>query len=307
MKKFKKIYIEITNVCNLSCDFCPKTSRPQQFMSREVFERILQKLKGSTEHLYFHVMGEPLLHPDIGVFLDLSHKYDFKVNITTNGTLIDKVADSLMMKPALRQVNFSLHSFDANESRYSKESYINNIFEFIRKSRSEGKLLISLRLWNLNEAGENKENSYLLNRIEKEFGSKGSTGTVLLLPNQENRFCESVKQENRSHVSNAVKLAEGVYLNQAITFDWPDINLSDIGASGFCHGLRDQAAILVDGTVVPCCLDREGIIKLGNIIVQEWDEIIQSERARKLYEGFSKREAVEPLCRRCGYRGRFDG
>lgn len=287
MKKFKKIYIEITNICNLSCDFCPKTSRPAQFMSRELFEEILRKIHGYAKFLYFHVMGEPLLHPEIGSFLELCHKHGFRVNITTNGMLIDKAADSIITKPALRQVNFSLHSFEANRGEYSMDSYLDKIFAFIDRSKKEGELSICLRLWNLSEDGQNGRNRYILQRIEQEFGL-------------------GFKIEDKLTPCNGIKLADRIFLNQAARFDWPDIAREEKPGKAFCYGLRDQIAVLVDGTVVPCCLDGQGTIKLGNITEQDLDSIIGSKRAQEIYEGFSGMKAVEELCRKCGYRVRFN-
>lgn len=288
MKKYKKTYIEITNVCNLACDFCPKTKRPAQFMSRELFENILRKIKDHSEYLYFHVMGEPLLHPEIGYFLELCQQYGYRVNITTNGTLIDRAGDSIISKPALRQVNFSLHSFEANKSVNSMEDYLDKIFKFIRKSKDkqENKLLICLRLWNIAEEGLNKKNRFILQQIGKEFG------------------LDTAIEESITHCK-GIKLDENVFLNQAAVFVWPDNELAEIGCRGFCYGLRDQVAILADGTVIPCCLDREGVINLGNIQEQDFEDIMSGERAHALYEGFSRRDVVEPLCRKCGYRTRF--
>lgn len=286
MKKFKKTYIEITNRCNLSCDFCPKTERDAQFMSSELFEEILKKINGNSKFLYFHVMGEPLLHPEIDLLLDLCQKYGYKVNITTNATLINKAADILISKPALRQVNFSLHSFEANMNQYPMDSYLDKIFEFVRRATSERELLICLRLWNLSEESGNSSNRYILRRIEQEFGLDYTV-------------------EEKLTPCNGIKLAENVFLNQAATFDWPDMKIDDINAKGFCYGLRDQIGILVDGTVVPCCLDREGVIRLGNIKENSLEEIVESKRARELFDGFSRRDAVEELCRKCGYRTRF--
>ena len=133
MKKYKKVYIEITNVCNLACDFCPQTRRSSEFMKVETFSKILDQIKSYTDYIYFHVKGEPLLHPDIEEFLDLSFEKGFKVNITTNGTLINKVKDKIIFKPALRQINFSLHSFHVNLGCNNEEEYINNILSFTRE------------------------------------------------------------------------------------------------------------------------------------------------------------------------------
>ena len=281
---FKRIYIEITNVCNLSCSFCPKSNRKAEFMSAESFEEILRKIEGKAKILYFHVKGEPLIHPEIGTFLDLCVKYHFKVNLTTNGTLIDKAKWSILNRPALRQVNFSLHSFDANFDKYPIDEYIEKIFKFTRNAVSKQKLLIGLRLWNVDE--ENKNNEYILNCIKKEFHL-------------------DFDLKNEVTQINGTKLADYIFLYQAQAFDWPDINNENIGDIGFCYGLRDQVAILSDGTVVPCCLDGEGIIKLGNIFEQNFEDIINGERAKIMYEGFSNRQIAEDLCKKCRYRTRF--
>lgn len=290
MKKFKKIYIEITNVCNLACSFCPKTKRKPEFMKIEAFCKILDQIKPYTDYIYFHVKGEPLLHPDIARFLDLSFDKGFKVNITTNGTLIDRVKDKMIPKPALRQVNFSLHSFQGNEGCNSGVEYINNILLFTREAREKSDIIISFRLWNLEQDNsvntEIKKNRELLSIIEKEFNL-------------------SYKIQEEVTPGRGIKIADKVYLNQDYEFSWPDLKEQEDDGVGFCYGLRDQIAILVDGTVVPCCLDGEGIINLGNVNAVDISNIIESDRAKNIVNGFSRRYAVEELCRKCGYRKKF--
>lgn len=290
MRNFKKVYIEISNVCNLKCDFCPQTSRKPEFMNIDTFSKILDQIKEHTNFIYFHVKGEPLLHPEIGVFLDVSHEKGFKVNITTNGTLINTVKDKLLMKPALRQVNFSLHSMDGNEVFQNKEEYIDHILSFTKEATDKSEVLISLRLWNLDENNivnlERKRNNELLETIKKEFDL-------------------TYKIEEKVISGRGIKITDQIYLNQDHQFQWPDLKEKEDEGSSFCYGLRNQVAILVDGTVVPCCLDGEGIISLGNIKVNHFSELIESERARNIVEGFSRREAVEELCRKCGFSRRF--
>ena len=290
MKKYKKVYIEITNVCNLDCSFCPQTRRSAEFMKVETFSKILDQIKSYTDYIYFHVKGEPLLHPNIEEFLDLSFEKGFKVNITTNGTLINKVKDKIMFKPALRQVNFSLHSFHGNLGCNNEEEYINDILTFTREARAKTDVIISLRLWNLEQDNavnlELKKNHELLEVIEKEF-------------KLEYKIQEEVTP------ARGIKIADRVYLNQDYEFSWPDLKEKEDDGVGFCYGLRNQAAILVDGTVVPCCLDGEGVINLGNIKSVDFSEIIESKRANSIIAGFSSRYAVEELCRKCGYRKKF--
>ncbi|GGG28656.1 radical SAM protein [Lysinibacillus alkalisoli] len=290
MKKFKKFYIEVTSVCNLACVFCPPTERAKQFLSLEDFSKRLDQIKPFTDYIYLHVKGEPLLHPKIGDLLDISYEKGFKVNITTNGTLIKKKREKLLGKPALRQINFSLHSFDGHIGSKDKAGYVNEIISFVKEATSQSNLYVSLRLWNLTQ--DNKTNAERQRNRE-------------LLEMIEQAFDLDYFIEERVAPGAGIKIADRVYINQDYEFKWPALHEEEDDGKGFCYGLRTQAGILADGTVIPCCLDGEGVINLGNINQQDFSEIITNERATNIVDGFSRREAVEELCRKCGYRQRF--
>lgn len=289
MRTLNKVYIEITSVCNLACSFCPQTKRQANFISIEDFTKTLDEIKGHTDSIYLHVKGEPLLHPKIDQLLDISYEKGFKVNITTNGTLIQKNKHKLL-KPALRQMNFSLHSFDGHEGSTDKEGYLRNILSFVREALEQTRAYFSFRLWNLAPDNatnlEISRNRELLGIIEKEFNL-------------------SYRIEEQVIPGSGIKLADRVYVNQDQEFRWPDLKEPEDDGKGFCHALRSHAAVLVDGTVVPCCLDGEGVINLGNVHRTSFPEILEGDRATRLFDGFSRREAVEELCRKCGYRQRF--
>ena len=304
-------------------------------------------------------MGEPFLNINLGAMLDICNEAGLKVNITTNGTLINKVSDTLLNAPALRKVSFSLHSFEANyqgikqdkfvgcqtpdcatdeitafnhgngicsapeqsienhssprletgdctalepdiDNYYAPEqcaenylspdqlpglsSYLSPILDFVNCAAKKG-IICELRLWN-----QNSDNSNLNNTILQTIQASIATDIDIVAQ-------LSVKPE--------LKLSKNIYVGMGEKFDWPDITIDTISTEGFCYGLRDQVGILVDGTVVPCCLDSEGTIELGNIFKQPLSDIIASERATAIYEGFSNRMAKEELCQKCGYAGRF--
>jgi radical SAM protein with 4Fe4S-binding SPASM domain len=304
VKPFKRTYIEITIACNLSCDFCPGTFRPTQFMAVNQFDEILTRLGNYSKHVYFHVLGEPLLHPDLGSLLDRAHGHGKLVNLVTNGTLIGDVGATLVSKPALRQVTFSMHSLATHPTLRATlrstrrgaspllkergslvQGYFDPILDFTRMAQKDH--FICYRLWPQDEGADAGAYLDLLACIEKAF-----TLTFSL--------AEKLK------TASAIPLDKNVFLNQSRRFDWPDRNGQDLGEQGFCLGLREQFAVLVDGTVVPCCLDRNADMALGNIFNQPIEEILEGERARSIVEGFSQRKVVEELCRRCGYRKRFD-
>ncbi len=273
-----KAYLEITNVCNLSCSFCHGTKREPKFISTEEFKVAAAKLRGFADYLYFHLLGEPLLHPDLGDFFEIAGELGFKVNITTNGTLLNKKADILLNAKALRKVSISLHSYEVNTIGMSLDEYLAMCFDFCKKAAQRG-IVAVMRLWN--KGGFDSLNTEILKKMHSNF--KGEW------------------KEQRS----GFKLREYVFLEWGEIFDWPDINAEDIGSNHSCYGLRDQVGILCDGTVVPCCLDAEGAINLGNIFESDLSEILMSERAENLKKSFQTRNVTEELCRRCGYANAF--
>ena len=273
--RFSRVYIEITNVCNLRCGFCPGTERGPRFLSAEDFSLILGRLRGWTAYLCFHLMGEPLLHPALAELLSAAGRENFYVNLTTNGTLLPQAADTLLKAPSLHRINFSLQAWEGNGCAWDVNDYVNSCADFARRAAAWG-TLVYFRLWNGNAPG----NAALLSALER-------------------RFPPPWRPAQRNTV-----LAENIFLEQEERFDWPEASGPERGGS-FCRGLRDHIGILCDGTVVPCCLDSEGALALGNLLTQPLDEILESPRAKAIYDGFTRREPVEALCKRCGYAERF--
>ena len=274
---YNKAYLEITNACNLSCSFCKGTDRDKCFMSEENFTVAAKKLRQVASYIYFHILGEPTLHPNLERFLDICHELDFKVIITTNGTLLSKVGNVLLGSPALHKVNISLHAFEANDLDRPFSAYLEDCLTFGKAAESSK--LVTYRLWN--QGGQDLKNREILSSLEQSFPG----------PWTENR---------RGH-----RLGTGVFLEYGDKFDWPDLSAPEGDAHVFCYGLRDQLGILCDGTVVPCCLDHEGDLALGNLFTQDLEEILSSPRAQAIYQGFSQSKAAEELCRKCGYARRF--
>lgn len=246
-------------------------------MSEESFSVIIKKLRPWTDFLYFHIMGEPLAHPKLERFLAIAGNAGFKVILTTNGTLLAKQEEALLSAPALHKVNISLHAFEANDLKVSFEQYLQDCFSF--GLSAQGNKLTVFRLWN--NGGANERNNEILSSMESYFPK----------PWEEEK--------------KGTRIGNRVYLEYGSKFDWPDLTAEERIGRFFCYGLRDQLGILCDGTVVPCCLDHEGDINLGNILHDSMEDILSSPRATALYSGFSNGTASEKLCRRCGYAERF--
>ncbi len=276
-KKYSRVYVEITNICNRSCSFCPGTTRRKERMPLDRFKQIVGSLVGITDYLYLHVMGEPLTHPDLFDMIAYATSLGFKCAITTNGTLIDGRADGLIAS-GVYKVNLSLHSFEGG-SEEQHIAYIDSLCRFADRASTAGVLTV-LRLWN------------------RDYDGGLNDQTLRLI---QSRLAGEWKWSSRG-----ARIRHKLHLEYGDRFDWPDMNATPVGDSLFCYGLRDHFGILCDGSVIPCCLDREGAITLGNILDTPIREILSSHRAEKILRGFDQRCAVEELCKRCGYATRFN-
>ncbi len=263
MKKFKKIYIEITNACNLNCNFCIKNKRKIKNISKDEFLLILKKIKPYTNYLYFHILGEPLLHDNINEFIDIASK-NFKINITTNGYLIDKIKNN----QNIRQLNISLHSFNI---QYNVEliKYLDNIFDTIETLNNT---YISLRLW-----VKNKYNKEIIDYINKRYNI------------------------NIDYNVKNCKIKENIFINNFHEFTWPDLQNNHYNEKGTCYALIDHIGILSDGTIIPCCLDSKGDINLGNIYIDNLNDILVNNRVVNMINGFKNNKKYEELCKHCQF------
>ena len=273
---YNKVYVEITNICNMACSFCHGHKRAARRMNATEFSLILDKLNGLTEYIYYHLMGEPLTHPLLPDFLRLAKERGYKSIITTNGTLLNKRGDEIL-KAGVHKVNISLHSFEQGAEAEQRD-YVLSLARFAEKAADNG-VIVVFRLWNEGFDGGKNENSVAV--LKEHLGGEWL--------------------EN----SRGVKIKNKIFLEWGRRFEWPDSNAEIKGNKFFCYGLKDQFGILADGTVVPCCLDSDGVINLGNAFTDDIKDILDSQKAKAIVEGFKCGKATEDLCKKCGYAQRF--
>ncbi len=273
---YSRVYVEITNICNMSCSFCHGHSRVPRRMSRDEFSRVLDKLEGHTKYIYYHLMGEPLTHPELPLFLQMATQRGYKSVITTNGTLLRNRGEE-MISAGLHKVSISIHSFEGDDEA-AYERYITEAANFADTASKAG-IIVVFRLWNRGyDGGRNDKTVELLRSCLDGEWSENTKG---------------------------LRIRDKLFLEFGDRFKWPDKSADVQGDKVFCYGLRDHFGVLCDGTVVPCCLDSDGIISLGNIFNDDIADILSSPRARAIVKGFDCRTAAEELCRRCGYAQRF--
>ena len=274
-KKYSRVYVEITNVCNKSCSFCPGTKRAPHFMNSSELDTVLSKLSGFTDYVYFHLMGEPTLHPDLIEFIRMAKKRGFHPMLTTNGSLLSELGKQIIAA-GVYKVNISLHSFEDDDEKGQIE-YLKSCVDFAKLAGERG-VIVTLRLWN---GGTDADNRRTLEFLRESFGGEW-------IPN------------NRGE-----RLSDRIFLEYADRFTWPDIEAEELGSSVYCHALSDHFGILADGSIVPCCLDRDGVMTLGNIFTDDLSKVLTGSRCEKILLGFQSRSVTEELCRRCPYARRF--
>jgi MoaA/NifB/PqqE/SkfB family radical SAM enzyme len=278
----RKVYLEITNVCNLRCAFCPGTTRPPHSLTEAEFAILLDRVAPWAEYLYYHLMGEPTAHPLLPRFMEMAAERGLKSMITTNGTLLPKKGEAILVARP-HKVNISLHAFEANPPGMSFEEYIEGCVTFAARAADAGTIAV-LRLWNLEGRAEgalHEKNEMILETLRRAF------------------------PEEWVSTRSGYRMRSRVFLEWGEKFDWPDPAGEILSDTGFCYGLRDQIGVLCDGTVVPCCLDHNGDIPLGNLFETPLEESLSSKRARAIYDGFTAHRCTEELCRRCMRAGYY--
>jgi len=288
MARFQKIHIEISNVCNLQCSFCPEVIREKKLIDVSLFEEIIKQVAPLTEQVAFHLMGDPLVHPHLRELVEICGRHNAPIFFVTNGVLMNEKNRSILKNPAFRQINFSLHSFNDNFPGRDPSQYLEAIFNFTEEMlQQRPELYINYRLWNLADVhGSTEANLELLRRISERFRSQ-------------------IIQSTDVRVKKSFNVTGRLYLHFDTEFVWPDLALPVLGTQGKCYGLKSHFGILADGTVVPCCLDKEGSIALGNVKEMPVSDILGGARAQAMIKGFQARKLVEDLCQRCQYIERF--
>lgn len=288
--RFLRTYIEISNICNLQCTFCPEVERDKKILSKEDFRKILKDVLPYTEQICLHLMGEPLAHPEFPEILRICEEENAVIHLTTNGTYLSKYGFDLFLKSkAIRQINFSIHSYKDNFPGQDIRPYLYDIMTFSKMVLVERPdLYINFRLWNLLETTQMRnENQDIIDHICEFFQ----------VPLNEKIDVGFRKSKN---------ITGRVYFHFDSRFKWPSFADPENGEKGFCHALSQQIGIHADGTVVPCCLDKEAGIPLGNVLKESFESILNSPRLTKMREGFQKQNLTEELCRKCTYIKRFD-
>lgn len=276
-KRFSKIYVEITNKCNLNCSFCSKDNIQKREMTPSEFAVVISKIKDYTDSIYLHVKGEPLLHRRLDEILDICDKNGILVRITTNGTLLSK-NKNILMRHSIKQINISLHSEN------SIPGYFEDVFKTVDLLSKN--ITVVYRIWTLKNLKLDKFSTKIVDKIIDYY--KLSTEIV-----------------NKIYIDKNIKIKDNIYIDKDLEFEWPKIT-DKKSTVGTCLGTKSHIAILVSGNITPCCLDSSSIITLGNIFEDNLHDVLNNSLFKSINNGFKNHIVVHELCQSCLYREKFN-
>ncbi|MCQ2837512.1 SPASM domain-containing protein [Helicobacter pylori] len=278
-KLFKKIYIELSDICGLQCSFCPNPKNIRGVMPLELFEKICKEAAPLTPIITLHVLGDPCKLKNLNRYLSTAKRFSLKVDLVTSGVYLHDF--ETLLQDAIYQISISLDAGLDNHNKINQHRYIQKILEFCRyKCEKNSEVFLNLRIQD--------------STLDKHQN--------LIKPFLESFECvslESLRSQGRA------RLFKKSFLNIQKTFKWPNLNaqnpLNQESKIPYCYGLIKQIAILSNGVVVPCCMDTQAHINLGDLNHMPLKDILNSQKAMAIKTHFLKGEALEPLCQNCSY------
>ncbi len=278
-KPFKKIYVELSDICGLQCGFCPNPKNIRGVMPLELFEKVCKEAAPLTQMITLHVLGDPCKLKNLKLYLNIAKRFSLKVDLVTSGVYLHDF--ETLLQDVIYQISISLDAGLDDHNKLNQHRYIQKILEFCRyKFEKNSEVFLNLR-------------------IQDSTLEKHQDAIKPFLETFEVISLEALKSQGRA------RLFKKSFLNIQKTFKWPSLNapnpLNQESKIPYCYGLIKQIAILSDGVVVPCCMDTQASINLGNLNHTPLKDILKSQKATAIKTHFLKGEALEPLCKNCSY------
>ncbi|HSB71504.1 MAG TPA: radical SAM protein [Candidatus Methylomirabilis sp.] len=314
----RRLHVELTNRCNFSCEFCPDRSmrRPRGTMPLSMVEELLAQAgqENLARQVHFHVMGEPLLYPDLPEAVRFARSGDMEAWVTTNGSLLTPELLMELQAAGLSHLTISLQTPDAPTFALRGSRFL--AFEQYRE-----RLIGTVRAFLPHASGMRLSLCFLSNPLRR-FHAPGASNI---------RVAESGR-ELRAHMGRWV---EWIFGGTALERQVPDLLVRLKGAGilteagvpmtahldlrvrvlgnwaghfegpivparfGYCPGLSENFGILWNGDYVICCADYDGRTVLANCSEKPLREYLSLPAVQEIAGGFRRYRVVHPHCRQC--------
>lgn len=319
--RYKIIYLELTNACNFTCDYCPidQQIRKKMIMPTDFARRVIDQITENnlSKFLTFHLMGEPFLHKDLCQLVGYAEAQGLKVRLLTNGSLLKRKLNQELFEKRLTRLEISFRtpidsSFKLRLRRGSLifEEYIHLVKDLIEeKIQKKARTEICIKLFIQSYAAALK-----LGNPYKHLTSRESNMEIARLfqthtLNMARKYGLSTEKWEKVHI----RIRNGEYPI------FPGINIGFSRIQDFwvrkqrgerkeCYpafvggcsaGFRDDFGILANGDVTTCCLDYDEKNVIGNLQNQSLMEVLESAEAKRIQRSFRWFIPPTQFCREC--------
>jgi hypothetical protein len=314
----RRLHVELTNRCNFACEFCPDADmrRPRGTMAPSLVERILGEAGGDAlaREAHFHVMGDPLLYPDLSDAVGAARRHGLEAWVTTNGSLLTPRAVTQLRDAGLSHLTISLQTPDAatfalrGVDQLDFEEYRRRLVEASRSFLSQDGpmrltvcfLVNPLRRFRAPDAptmrvaeSGRELRGHMQRWIEWIFTGTARAAEIPDLLAKTRRV--GVLRETYIPLTARLAFQVRVLGNWAAHFDGPLIG----ARVGYCPGVSENLGVLWNGDYVICCTDYDGATALANATKVSLRTYLSLPSVQAIAEGFRRYRVVHPHCRRC--------
>jgi MoaA/NifB/PqqE/SkfB family radical SAM enzyme len=250
-------WIDITRLCNLRCIMCPQSRglrpRPAK-MPLDRFQQILDDICENRPLIKLYLSGEPLLHEGLFDMIEYAHGKNCQTAIHTNATLFTEALSERILSSSLTFLSFSFDGCTAE------------VYERLRPPAK------------FEQVGANIRRFLDLRRRS----GRGPYANVEIIRMRDTEdFLKSFAEEWKACGVEEVSVVD--YMTWLGTVpDRRDGKAAIFSGYTPCAAPFQHGCILSDGTVVPCCLDVDGRMPLGNVTEQPFREIWVGNAYRQL-------------------------
>lgn len=304
----RRIYLELTSLCNFKCSFCPypslKKFRPD--IDINLAKKILRDIKNIPYRIvYFHNIGEPLLYNNIGEIFSYCDRIGIKYGLTTNGFLLEKNFD-IINNSGMLQLNISYQStreelHAERKTGLSLIQYREMIISNIKKLKASGfKGEIRIKILTTGR------DSFFANR---KFSNIESIEELIREIDEFNYLLQGVRmgKSQKSKLLDIdinkharIQLIPGIFVETFPFLSWGNYNQKVFSAFfGRCNAIVEQLLITSDGNVLPCCYDVKSDLIIGNARDDSLKNILHSSNACNFMADCSSIFNKHYRCQKC--------
>jgi len=285
------ISIEPTTSCNLNCPECPsglnKFSRPTGNISDEVINRIVNQFSKHLIYITFYFQGEPLIHPKFAAYVKQLKAKNIIIGTSTNAHFITKLKSNEIIESGLDRLIISLDGTDSETYlKYRKGGDFNLVVENIKtliatKKEKESNLpFVELQFIVF------KHNQHQIDKI-KAMGKSLGVDEV------------SIKTAQLYEFENGNELIPGlVKYSRYQEFEDGKYRIKS-KLPNHCHRSWTANVITWDGGIVPCCFDKDAEHRFGNIMNQDYKQIISNKEYKAFLQQILNDRRKIDICRNC--------